>query len=317
MLIVQKFGGSSVADADRVAHVADIVADAYRAGNRVVTVLSAQGDATDALLRKAHEIAPAPGGREVDLLLSTGEQVSVALMAMELEKRGLPAVSLTGWQLGIRTDSVHGNAKIETVDVARLQTELDAGNIVLAAGFQGVDGRGDVTTLGRGGSDTTAAALAAALGADRCRIYTDVDGVYTADPRRVPAARKLKEIPYDEMLELAALGSQVLHDRSVETAMRGGVVLEVLSSLAPGEGTRIGPAGPHTLTGVTKDGDRVSLVGAGLDGVGAAERLIDALHRRGIPVRALSRGTLSLTAIVPETEANAAVSAIHKEFFEE
>lgn len=316
MLIVQKFGGSSVADVSRVARVADIVAESYRAGNRVVAVLSAQGNTTDELIRRAHEVNPAPGGREVDMLLTTGEQVSAALMAMELEKRGLPAVSLTGWQIGIHTDGAHGNARIEAIDTARLRTELDAGNIILAAGFQGVDDHGDVTTLGRGGSDTTAVALAAALGADKCQIYTDVDGVYTADPRRVPAARKLKAIPYDEMLELAVLGSQVLHDRSVELAMRRGVELEVLSSLAPGSGTRIGPAGPHTLTGVTKDRDRVSLVGAGLQGSGAAERLTDALHRRGIPVRALARGPLSLTAIVPETEANAAVAAIHREFFE-
>ena len=314
MLIVQKFGGSSVADAARIAHVADTVAETYRAGDRVVVVLSAQGNTTDELIRRAREIDPAPDARELDALLSTGELVSAALMAMELHRRGLPAVSLSGWQIGLHTDSAHGNALLSSVDTDRLNAELSRGSIVVAAGFQGIDGHGDVTTLGRGGSDTTAVALAAALRADRCRIYTDVDGVYTADPRRIDGARKLDAVPYDEMLALAALGSQVLHDRSVELAMRQGVELEVLSSLKSVPGTRVGRAEPHPLTGVTKDGERVSLVGAGLTDA-AAERLTDALYRRGIPVRAMSRGAMSLTAIVPEREANAAVEAIHKEFF--
>ena len=317
MLIVQKFGGSSVADATKIARAADIAAEACRSGRRVVTVVSAQGDETDALIRKAHEISPHPGGRELDALLSTGEQVSAALLAIELEKRGLPAVSLTGWQLGLRTDSNHGAAMIGEIDTARLRRELDAGRLVIAAGFQGVDGSGDITTLGRGGSDTSAVALAAALGADACRIYTDVDGVYTADPRKVAGARKLDAVAYGEMLELSAQGSQVLHDRCVALAMRRGVVIEVLSSAAPGPGTRIGPAPARALTGVTKDGGRVTLVGGGLDTVpDAAPRLTQALSRQGIPVRRLVSGPLRLTAVVPEDMADAAVRAIHQEFFE-
>ena len=230
MLIVQKFGGSSVADAAKLARAAGIIAGAYRAGNEVVAVLSAQGDTTDDLIEKAREITPDAPKREMDVLLSVGEQISVALMAMQLEKMGLPAVSLTGWQFGMQTDNHHGSARIHAVSAERIRRELAPGRIVLAAGFQGVDQEGDVTTLGRGGSDTTAVAIAAALGADRCLIYTDVDGVYTADPRIVPGARKLDAISYDEMLELASLGSQVLHNRSVELATRFQVDLEVLSS---------------------------------------------------------------------------------------
>ncbi|MEG1683657.1 MAG: aspartate kinase, partial [Oscillospiraceae bacterium] len=206
-LIVQKFGGSSVRDAAHLFHVAGIIADTYRAGNDVIVVLSAQGDTTDELLEKAREINPHASKRELDMLLSTGEQVSVSLCAMALESMGLPAVSLTAWQVGLQTSGVHGGARIRKIDEERMQTELDAHKIVLVAGFQGIDKQGDVTTLGRGGSDTSAVALAAAFHGALCQIYTDVDGIYTADPRIVEHARKLDEITYDEMLELASQGA--------------------------------------------------------------------------------------------------------------
>ena len=194
-LIVQKFGGSSVRDAQRIRNVAGIIADTYRAGNQVLVVLSAQGDTTDDLIEKAREINPRASKREMDMLLSTGEQISIALCAMALEGMGLPVVSLTGWQVGIHTSSAYGSARIKTIDQERVRQELDKNKIVLVAGFQGVNRFGDVTTLGRGGSDTSAVALAAAFHADLCQIYTDVDGVYTTDPRLVPDARKLQEIP--------------------------------------------------------------------------------------------------------------------------
>lgn len=320
MLTVQKFGGSSVADSVRIAHVAELVAGEYNQGHELVVVLSAQGDTTDALLEKAREINPAPPKRELDALLSVGEQMSVSLMAMELEKRGLPALSLTGWQAGIRTDAVHGAARIEAVDAARIRQELDAGKIVIVAGFQGVSGEGYITTLGRGGSDTTAVALAAALGADRCRIYTDVEGVFTADPRKVPGAIKHEAVDYDEMLELAKLGSQVLHSRSVELAMERGVELEVLSSYVDAPGTIVGRRGKSTaVTGITADrtapgGATVSIVGHGLPG--AAELMIRALREAGIDAEPLPRGEISFSVLVPRAEADRAVSVVHKKIFE-
>ncbi|MDR1559528.1 MAG: aspartate kinase [Clostridiales bacterium] len=237
MLYVQKFGGSSVADAERVFNVARRIADTYRKGNQVVVVLSAQGDTTDELIRRANEINPNPSKRELDMLLSTGEQQSVALMAMALQKLGLNAVSLTGQQIGLRSSSTHGAARIRSIDAERIYTELERNNIVIAAGFQGINRYGDITTLGRGGSDTTAVALAAVLKADFCEIYTDVDGVYTADPRVVKNARKMDEISYDEMLELASLGAKVLATRSVELAKKYQVMLVVRSSMSDAEGT--------------------------------------------------------------------------------
>ena len=238
-LIVQKFGGSSVKDAQRIRNVAGIIAETYLAGNDVIVVLSAQGDTTDDLIAKAEEINPHASKREMDMLLSTGEQISVALCAMALEAMGLPCVSLTAWQVGIQSTAVHSDARIKKIDSERIQAELDQHRIVIVTGFQGVDRNGDVTTLGRGGSDTSAVALAAAFRADLCQIYTDVDGVYTTDPRIVPNAKKLEEITYDEMLELATLGAQVLHNRSVEMAKRYGVNLEVLSSFSGKPGTKV------------------------------------------------------------------------------
>ena len=230
-LIVQKFGGSSVANVERVRHVAQIITDTYAKGNSVIAVVSAQGDTTDDLIAKAEEINPGASRREMDVLLSTGEQISMSLLAMAIEQMGYPVISLTGWQAGFLTESTHRNARIKKINTERLQNELDKKNIVIVAGFQGLNRYDDITTLGRGGSDTSAVAIAAALKADKCEIYTDVDGVYTTDPRIVPNAHKLDEITYDEMLELATCGANVLHNRSVEMAKKYSVKMEVRSSI--------------------------------------------------------------------------------------
>lgn len=238
-LIVQKFGGSSVADAEKICNVAQIITDTYRKGNSVVAVLSAQGDMTDELIQKAQEINDGASKREMDMLLATGEQISCSLCAMAIEALGYPVISLTGWQAGVSTNSAYSSARIKRLNVERIRSELGRNSIVIVTGFQGLNKFDDITTLGRGGSDTSAVALAAALGADRCQIYTDVEGVYTADPRLVKGARKLDEITYDEMLELASLGAQVLHNRSVEMAKKYRVKLEVLSSFARKPGTEV------------------------------------------------------------------------------
>ena len=265
-LIVQKFGGSSVRDAQRIRNVAGIIAETYRAGNQLLVVLSAQGDTTDDLIEKAREINPRASKREMDMLLSTGEQISIALCAMALEGMGLPVVSLAAWQVGIHTTSTYSDARIKRIDQERIRQELDKNKIVLVAGFQGVNRFGDVTTLGRGGSDTSAVALAAAFHADLCQIYTDVDGVYTTDPRVVPEARKLDEITYDEMLELASQGAQVLHNRSVELAKKYRVNMEVVSSLERKPGTKVKEVvkmEKTNIAGVAKDTSiaRIAVVG--------------------------------------------------------
>ena len=265
-LIVQKFGGTSVRDAQRLMNVAQIVLDTACEGNDVVVVVSAQGDTTDDLIQKALEITPCPSKREMDMLMSTGEQISASLLAMAIKKQGGKAKSLTGWQAGFLTDSNHGRARIRRIDKERLENELDKRNIVIVCGFQGLNRYDDVTTLGRGGSDTSAVAIAAALHADRCQIFTDVDGVYTADPRLVKTAHKLTEISYDEMLELASLGAQVLHNRSVEMAKKYNVKLEVLSSLERKPGTvvkEVANVEKMLIKGVTKDDEvaRISIIG--------------------------------------------------------
>ena len=237
MLVVKKFGGSSVADKERIFNVARRCIEDYEKGNDVVVVLSAMGKTTDGLIAKAHEINPNPPKRELDMLLVTGEQVSVALMAMAMSSLGVSAVSLNAAQVVMHTSSAYGSAKLKRIDVERIRHELESRRIVIVTGFQGINKYDDFTTLGRGGSDTTAVALAAALHADVCEINTDVEGVYTADPRVVPNARKLAEVSYDEMLEFASLGAKVLHNRSVEMAKKYGVKLVVLSSLTRAEGT--------------------------------------------------------------------------------
>lgn len=255
-LIVQKFGGTSVADAQRVMNVARIVTDTYKNGNNVVVVVSAQGDTTDDLIEKANEINPDATNREKDMLLAAGEQISISLLAMAIQKLGYPVVSLLGWQAGFQTTSMHTNARIRKITSERLKAELDRRNIVVVAGFQGISQYGDITTLGRGGSDTSAVAIACALHADLCQIYTDVEGVYTADPRKVKNAKKLNEISYDEMLELATLGAQVLHNRSVEMAKKYNLELEVLSSLTCAPGTIVKETAKMEkmlISGVAKD----------------------------------------------------------------
>ena len=265
-LIVQKFGGTSVANAERVINVAKIVTDTYAKGNDVVVVVSAQGDFTDVLVDKQMEINPKANRREQDMLLAAGEQISIALLAMAIEKLGYHAVSLLGWQAGFETSSSHTSARIKRVDPARIREALDRRNIVVVAGFQGLSRYGDITTLGRGGSDTSAVAIAAAMHADLCQIYTDVEGVYTADPRKVENAKKLDEISYDEMLELATLGAQVLNNRSVEMAKKYNIELEVLSSLTRAKGTIVKEKSKMEkmlISGVAKDTDiaRISVTG--------------------------------------------------------
>ena len=287
-LIVQKFGGSSVRDAQRIRNVAGIIAETYLEGNDVLVVLSAQGDTTDDLIAKAEEINSHPSKREMDMLLSTGEQISVALCAMALESMGLPCVSLTAWQVGIQTTAVHGDARIKRIDSERVQAELDQHRIVLITGCQGMDRAGDVTTRGRGGSDTSAVALAAAFRANPCQIYTDVDGVYTADPRIVPNARHLDEITYDEMLELASQGAGVLHNRSVELAKKFRVDLEVLSSLERKPGTKVKEVTKvekTTIAGVAKDTSiaRIALIGL-RHNPGVAFQVFDLLSKHNINV---------------------------------
>lgn len=264
-LIVQKFGGSSVATKEKVENVAKIITDTYKEGNSVIAVVSAQGDTTDDLIEKAKEINPKASKRELDVLLSAGEQMSASLLAMAIEKLDFPVTSLLGWQAGFRTSSVHGSARIRKIDTERLENEIARNNIVIVAGFQGIDKRDNITTFGRGGSDTTAVAIAAAMGANKCQIFTDVDGVYVADPRKIPTAPKLQEITYDEMLELATLGAQVLNNRSVEMAKKYNIKVEVLSSLTNKPGTIIKEViklEKMLIRGVTKDTDvaRVAVI---------------------------------------------------------
>ena len=319
-LIVQKFGGSSVANAERVMNVAKIVTDTYKKGNDVVVVVSAQGDTTDDLIAKAKEINPGAPKREMDMLMAAGEQISISLLAMAIEKLGYHAVSLLGWQAGFSTDSVYSAARIKKVDTKRLKTELGNKKIVVVAGFQGINKYDDVTTLGRGGSDTSAVAIAAALHADKCQIYTDVDGVYTADPRKVKNAQRLSEITYDEMLELATLGAQVLNNRSVEMAKKYNVQLEVISSLNPIPGTMVKETAKMEkmlVRGVTKDADasRISITGLN-DVPGVAFKIFASLAAKNINVDIILQsvgrdGTKDIAFTVSEAHADDAVMAIN------
>ena len=402
-LIVQKFGGTSVANAERIQNVARIITDTYRQGNSVVAVLSAQGDTTDDLIEKAQEINPRASRREMDMLLSTGEQISCSLCAMAIEALGYPVVSLTGWQAGVQTNSSYSSAKIKKIRTERIQSELDRNHsIVIVTGFQGINKFDDITTLGRGGSDTSAVALAAALKADLCQIYTDVDGIYTADPRYVKGAKKLDEITFDEMLELASLGAQVLHKRSVEMAKKYQVNLEVLSSFTKKPGTKVKEVAKQMektqISGVAKDKNvarlalvnvedkpgiaykvfsllgqkdinvdiilqsigrgetqdisftvkrsdadlakelleehkaslgfdridvnkevvKVSIVGAGmLENAGVAAKMFGALYDADINIHMISTSEIKVSVLLDESDANAAVQAIHDKFFAE
>ena len=288
MLVVKKFGGTSVGNKERIFNVANRCIEEYRNGNDVVVVLSAMGKYTDELIAMAKDINPNPPKRELDMLLTTGEQQSVALMSMAMASLGVPSVSLNAFQVAMHTSSIYGNARLKRIDTERIQNELEQHKIVIVTGFQGVSKYDDFTTLGRGGSDTTAVALAAALHADKCEIYTDVDGVYTADPRKVPSARKLEQVTYDEMLELATLGAGVLHNRSVELAKKYGVRLVVRSSLNTNEGTvvrRGSKMEKMIVSGVAADTDaaRVAVIGLN-DEPGIAFKLFNALAKQNINI---------------------------------
>lgn len=319
-LIVQKFGGTSVANRDRIFNVARIVADTRNAGNDVVVVVSAQGDTTDDLIAKAAEITHDPSKREMDMLLATGEQISIALLTMALDSIGVPAISLTGWQAGFQTDRTYTNARIKRIDSERIESELARNRVVVVAGFQGMNRMEDITTLGRGGSDTSAVAIAAALHADRCQIYTDVEGVYTADPRFIKKARKLPEITFDEMLELATLGAQVLNNRSVELAKKYGVELEVLSSLNPMPGTIVKEVTSEMegmlIKGVAKDTNvAVISIMEVPDVPGMSFKVFGALARKKINVDIILQSTgrganKDLIFTVPKNDAETAVAVL-------
>ncbi len=325
MLVVKKFGGTSVANKERIFNVANRCIEDYKKGNDVVVVLSAMGKYTDELIEKAREINPNPPKREMDMLFTIGEQMSVALMAMAMDKLGVPSVSLNAFQVSMHTTSVYGNARLKRIDSERIRNELEQRKIVIVTGFQGIDKYDNYTTLGRGGSDTTAVALAAALNADSCEIFTDVDGVYTADPRKVKSAKKLDVISYDEMLELATLGAGVLHNRSVEMAKKYGVKLVVRSSLNTSEGTvvkEVGNMEKMLVSGVAADTDttRVSLIGL-KDEPGVAFRLFNHLARHNINIdmilQSIGReGTKDITFTLAEDNAQEAVEIVERHFHE-
>ncbi|MBQ8184389.1 MAG: aspartate kinase [Lachnospiraceae bacterium] len=321
MLIVKKFGGTSVGNKERIYNVARRCVEEYKKGNDVVVVLSAMGKTTDELIAKAMDISPNPSKREMDMLLTTGEQVSVALTAMAIEALGVPAVSLNAFQVAMHTTRVHGNARLKRIDTERIKHELEHHRIVLVTGFQGVNKYDNYTTLGRGGSDTTAVALAAALHADACEIYTDVDGVYTADPRIVPKARKLQEITYDEMLDLATLGAGVLHNRSVEMAKKYGVQLVVRSSLNDHEGTVVKEETTlerMLISGVALDRNAARISAIGLkDEPGMAFKLFNLLAKEGINVDIILQSigrenSKDISFTVARTEADRAVEILNE-----
>ena len=319
-LIVQKFGGSSLAGPERLLHAARRIAEPWQNGDAVIAVLSARGDTTDRLLREAQAISRDPPKRETDLLLSVGEQISVAHMAMQLHALGFPAEALTGWQAGVRTDRSFGDARVHHVTGGRIRRARSDGRIVLVTGFQGISESGEITTLGRGGSDTTAVALAAFLQADACHIYTDVDGVYTADPRELPEARKLEAVSYDDMLEMAEQGAKVLHSRCVELARDHGLSFEVCSSFTDAPGTLVGREETRRFCGVAirrgirlpmaeQPMARVSVIGAAC---GEEETTIQVLRAlSGLHLRQIARRPRSISAYVPENEAVEAARALH------
>ena len=325
MLVVKKFGGTSVANKERIFNVANRCIEDYRAGHDVVVVLSAMGKYTDELIDMAKDINENPPKREMDMLFTIGEQMSVALMAMAMNKLGVPAVSLNAFQVAMHTTSVYGNARLKRIDSERIRHELEQRKIVIVTGFQGVNKYDDYTTLGRGGSDTTAVALAAALNADRCEIFTDVDGVFTADPRKVKGARKLDNITYDEMLELATLGAGVLHNRSVELAKKFGVTLVVRSSLNTEEGTKVRRGSKMEkmlVSGVAADTDTARIAVIGLkDEPGVAFKLFNALAQHNINIDMILQsygreGTKDISFTVARDDADEAANVIEENFNE-
>ena len=317
-LIVQKFGGSSVRDHEHLLRMARIVKGNVDRGDEVLVVLSAQGDTTDELLQKAKEMSAAPSPRELDMLLSAGEQMSAALGAMALESIGVPAVSLCAWQIPIETDGAHTSARIEHIGLARLERELGRGRVVVAAGFQGIDKAGDITTLGRGGSDTSAVALAAALHADALHIYTDVDGIFSSDPRICPNAVRRPRISYDDMLLLARKGAQVLHDRSVALAQQSGVPVTVKSCEAGSRGSVVCERGDAAqIVGVTQKKSEASqlaaitAVGDALPSVERERAVVTALERGGVSVYAVAGGERFLSVYVLRADADRALRLAH------
>ncbi|MBE6908458.1 MAG: aspartate kinase [Ruminococcaceae bacterium] len=317
-LIVQKFGGSSVADAEKLLHIAHITKETRGAGHDVIVVVSAQGDATDRLIRQARELAADPSARELDALLATGEQASAALTAMALMSLGVDAVSLGAWQLPIRADGAYGDARVTEIGTERVARELDAGRVVVCAGFQGVGANGDVYTLGRGGSDYSAVALADAFRAEVCRIYTDVDGVYTADPRVCPTARRLSRVSYEDMVALSRAGARVLHDKCAVLAQERGVALEVRSCAPDSVGTRVGAEGEkRAVTGVTQRAGgadafaAVTLVGGAVPSLCVQKKALLALDAAGIAARGVDASARSLTLYVDRARADEAVRAVH------
>ncbi len=321
MLIVKKFGGTSVADKERIFNVARRITEEYKKGNEVVVVLSAMGKQTDVLLAQAKDINPNPSKRELDMLVVTGEQVSVSLMAMALDTLGVPAVSLNSYQVAMHTTSVYGNSRIKRIDTERIHNELENKRVVIVTGFQGVNKFDDYTTLGRGGSDTTAVALAAALRADACEIYTDVDGVFTGDPRVISTARKLDEITYDEMLELASLGAGVLHNRSVEMAKKYGVQLVVRSSLNNSEGTVVKEEvkmEKMLVSGVACDKNTARIAVIGLDDQpGVAFKLFNHLANHDINVDIILQsvgrdGTKDISFTIKADDVDEAVAILER-----
>ena len=319
-IIVKKFGGTSVGDTTKIKNVAKRIVGSIEKGNQVVVAVSAMGGTTDKLVALAHEVSPSPLERELDMLLSTGEQVSIALLAMAVSELGYEAISLTGNQVGILTDGFYSNARIVSINNQRIFDELKMGKVVILAGFQGVTIDGEITTLGRGASDTTAVAIAASLNADRCEIYTDVDGIYTADPRIVKSARKLDRITHDEMLEMAGLGAKVLHSRSVELAKKFQVPLMVRSSFHEGDGTIIVKESEImeqvVVSGVTsnKDQAKISLIGIE-DKPGVAAEIFNIVAEQNINIDMIIQnvgrdGTTDLSFTVPEKDLSKAVKVI-------
>ncbi|HET6168220.1 MAG TPA: aspartate kinase, partial [Marmoricola sp.] len=326
-IVVQKYGGSSVADAESIKRVARRIVETKKAGNHVVVVVSAMGDTTDELIDLANQVSPTPAGRELDMLLTAGERISMALLAMAIGNLGYDARSFTGSQAGVITDGAHGKAKIIDVTPGRIEQAIDAGAIAIVAGFQGVSqGSKDITTLGRGGSDTTAVALAAALRADVCEIYSDVDGVFTADPRIVPAARKRNQISYEEMLEMAACGAKILHLRCVEYARRYDMPIHVRSSFSQQDGTwilnetEVDPMEQAIIAGVAHDRSEAKITVVGVpDKVGEAARIFEALSSAQINldmiVQNVSAAATNLTDIsftLPRTDGQTAMTALER-----
>ncbi|HEY8534076.1 MAG TPA: aspartate kinase [Micromonospora sp.] len=326
-LVVQKYGGSSVADAERIKRVAERIVATRKAGNDVVVVVSAMGDTTDELIDLAHQVSPLPPGRELDMLLTAGERISMALLAMAIHNLGYEARSYTGSQAGVITTSVHGKARIIDVTPGRLRSALDEGAIAIVAGFQGISqDTKDITTLGRGGSDTTAVALAVALNADVCEIYTDVDGVFTADPRIVSNARHIKQITYEEMLELAACGAKVLHLRSVEYARRAGLPIHVRSSYSNKTGTMVTgsieelPVEQALITGVAHDRSEAKITIVGVpDEPGAAARIFQTVADAEINIDMIVQnvstegtGRTDISFTLPKSDGPSAMAALSK-----